>query len=311
MSVYKEPIEWLRQSIDSMLNQTFKDFEFIIICDNPEYEDGINLLKDYLVKDKRIILLCNDKNIGLTKSLNKCLSVSKGEYIARMDADDIAYPTRLEKQLALMEKNPDVDVCGTNILKFGGESRVVSYPEKMDNIYLFIESPFAHPTVVIRKKSLKNFRYNEEFRVSQDFKLWVDMYEKGAVFYNLQETLLKYRVSDKQISTNVLKNKEQRLISCSLRRKAFDIYCKNNEINNPIQNGDIISYEIIQEIKRLVNIPDIYMKQFIFFLYCSLDEKWYKIIWYLIKSNDIWIMNFKDSLRVIKYSVFKIEYKKF
>jgi glycosyltransferase involved in cell wall biosynthesis len=98
MGVYKEPLDWLRQSIDSILNQSFTDYEFIIICDNPRYEEGMELLKKYANSDRRIILLFNNENIGLTKSLNKGLEIARGKYIARMDADDISKPERLTRQ---------------------------------------------------------------------------------------------------------------------------------------------------------------------------------------------------------------------
>ena len=115
MSIYKEPIDWMILSIDSIIEQTYKDFEFIIINDNPERLDNTKLLEKYLKKDSRIKIVNNSENIGLTKSLNKGLAVSTGEYIARMDADDISLPTRFEKQIAFLESNPNVIVLGTNI----------------------------------------------------------------------------------------------------------------------------------------------------------------------------------------------------
>ena len=115
MSIYKEPLEWLHESIDSILYQTFKDFEFIIICDNPEYKEGIELLNEYRKKDDRIIIINNVKNIGLTKSLNKGLAVAKGKYIARMDADDIAMPNRFEHQITYLDKNTDLVAIGSSV----------------------------------------------------------------------------------------------------------------------------------------------------------------------------------------------------
>ena len=120
MSVYKEPVEWLHESIDSILNQTFSGFEYIIICDNPEYEEGILLLKGYAKKDNRIRLIFNKENIGLTKSLNIGISIAQGDYIARMDADDISEAKRFEKQLDFFESNPDFDFCSTSFSIFMG-----------------------------------------------------------------------------------------------------------------------------------------------------------------------------------------------
>ena len=119
MSVYNEPEEWMRVAIDSILGQTFTDFEFIIINDNPKRKLNREILSDYAKQDKRIVILENEENIGLTKSLNKGLKVAKGKYIARMDADDISLSDRLEKQVNFMEEHPEVGVCGANILCFG------------------------------------------------------------------------------------------------------------------------------------------------------------------------------------------------
>lgn len=130
MSVYKEPVEWLHESIDSILNQTFTDFEFIIICDNPSYDEGIALLYAYKEKDHRIVLIENEKNLGLTKSLNKGITVAKGDFIARMDADDISLPERFEKQMSLLEKHPEIGVCGSIIDYMGDRKGVKYYPEK-------------------------------------------------------------------------------------------------------------------------------------------------------------------------------------
>ena len=130
ISVYKEPVEWLSQSIDSILHQTFSDFEFIIVCDNPAYEEGINTLKEYSKKDGRIRLIFNEGNIGLTKSLNKGLAIAQGEYIARMDVDDIAMTERFAKQLEYLDSHPEIGVCGSIIKYIGDRKGVKYYPEK-------------------------------------------------------------------------------------------------------------------------------------------------------------------------------------
>jgi len=112
MPVYKEPENYLKQSIESVLNQTYVDFEFIIILDNPENQKLEDLILEYRNKDSRIIFHKNNKNLGIAKTLNKGLQIAKGKYIARLDADDIAYPERLEKQLKIME-NEGVVLCGS------------------------------------------------------------------------------------------------------------------------------------------------------------------------------------------------------
>ena len=109
MSVYNEKKEWLQMSINSILNQSFKNFEFIIVLDNPDNIELKAVLEQFAAKDSRIKLIYNKKNMGLVYSLNSALKVAKGEYIARMDADDISELDRLEVQYNYFEQNPDID----------------------------------------------------------------------------------------------------------------------------------------------------------------------------------------------------------
>lgn len=208
MSVYKEPAEWLQQTIDSILNQTFRDFEFIIICDNPQGLDNIALLNQYAQKDSRIRLVFNEENIGLTKSLNKGLAVAKGKYIARMDADDISMPTRFEKQYAYMESHPNVTVLGTAI-KYIGKGAwhkfndFFSLTNEAIRAQMLFDNALVHPSVFIRKSVLdKNkIKYDESYRHSQDYRLWEQLMEYGE-FANLPDKLLKYKISPNQITSS-------------------------------------------------------------------------------------------------------------
>ena len=111
MSVYKESPQILEQAIESILNQTFRTFEFIIILDNPSNFEAEKIIRKFSNQDNRIIYVKNEMNMGLSKSLNKAILISKYEYIARMDADDISLPTRLEDQLLYMKKN-NLDLVG-------------------------------------------------------------------------------------------------------------------------------------------------------------------------------------------------------
>ena len=110
MSVYKEDTRYLREAIESILNQTYTDFEFVIVGDTPlsDRERVFGVIREYALKDRRIKFFPNENNIGLTKSLNVGLSHCSGKYIARMDADDISVSTRLEKQVVFMEANPKI-----------------------------------------------------------------------------------------------------------------------------------------------------------------------------------------------------------
>ena len=116
MSTYNEKEIWVKEAVDSILNQTVNDFEFIIIVDKPDNNKIIDLLHEYEMNDKRVKVYINNKNLGLVKSLNKAIRLSNGKFIARMDADDYSYPQRFEKQLNLLQNNPDVSLCATGVI---------------------------------------------------------------------------------------------------------------------------------------------------------------------------------------------------
>lgn len=205
MAIYNEPIEWIRISIDSILNQTFNDFEFIIINDNPSRDENRKVLQEYSNRDSRVVIISNVENIGLTRSLNKGLEIAKGEFIARMDADDVSYPSRFEKQVEFLKKNPQVGVVGCNAYVINEKSEIISKinrPTEMDVLrYLSIfESPIYHPASFYRKIiSNERVRYDETIKYSQDYALWISLL-KICDISNIQDRLIQYRVTDLQIS---------------------------------------------------------------------------------------------------------------
>lgn len=193
MSVYNGE-KYLCEAIESILNQTFKDFEFLIINDGSTDKTG-KILESY--EDSRIRIINNKENIGLTKSLNKGLKLAKGKYIARMDADDISLPKRFEKQVKFMDKNSEIAVCGTWLKLIGNNIgdiwKVPSDSETLRSLMLFYPALY-HPTTFIRKALLEkyNLRYDESFICSQDYDLWARMAEKLKIS-NLKEVLLFHR----------------------------------------------------------------------------------------------------------------------
>lgn len=203
MSVYNEPEKWIRQAIDSILKQTFIDFEFIIINDNPANQANKNLLKQYADHENRIRIIENEENKGLTKSLNIGIEASKGKYIARMDADDISMPNRFQIQYDFMESHPEIDVCGSCALLFGSvpcfSSKKLIVPESNEEIKIrsLIYSPMVHPSVMIRLERLPRKLYNDDFKKAQDYVLWGELINNGYTLYNIQECLIKYRITTK------------------------------------------------------------------------------------------------------------------
>jgi len=202
MSTYNEPLKWIAESIESILNQTFKDFEFIIINDNPKREELGKFLENYQKKDKRIILIKNTKNIGLTKSLNKGLKKAKGKYIARMDADDISLPKRFEKQFEFLENNKNIFLIGTgaiNIDENGNESTKFNPLCSSEKIKqkLLKKNCLYHPTIMFRNEP--GVDYREKMYYIEDYDLYLRLITKGKSVSNIFYKLLYYRLRENSI----------------------------------------------------------------------------------------------------------------
>ena len=205
--------EYLTKAIKSILAQAYRDFEFLIINDASIDNSG-EILKNFAAKDKRIILINNKKQLGLTKSLNKAIRQAKGKYIARMDADDISLKNRLEKQTSFLEKNQNIAVLGSWVVLIdekGKELKVkktlCGYKNILSNIIK--ANPFIHPTLVFRKDIFdKVGLYDVSFPYAQDYELMLRIAKKYKVD-NYPEVLLKYRIgADKSISVKNLKKQE-------------------------------------------------------------------------------------------------------
>lgn len=221
MSIYNGE-KYIDESVQSILDQTFSDFEFIIVDDGSS--DGSNrIIESYAAVDKRIVVLKNEANIGLTKSLNRCLEAAKGEYIARQDADDVSLPERLELQIDYLENHRDVGVLGTavSIINARGEETERRIPPLTDTEIrwkLLFHNSFYHSSVVFRRELLEkeNKRFDESLVFSQDYELWVRLLSdaKGA---NLEELLVRYRLHDDCISMDLAEEQKEFAVSISLR----------------------------------------------------------------------------------------------
>ncbi|PKH67655.1 hypothetical protein CXF59_07035 [Flavobacterium sp. ALD4] len=207
MAIYNEPIEWIELAVDSILKQTYADFEFIIVNDKPDRKQNLDLLSKYSALDTRITIIDNGENFGLTKSLNKGLRLANGYYIARMDADDIAMPTRFEKQVEFLNKNEEYSACGTRAISIdesGKKNKILRKPIHNDEIRLnlIIGNPMIHPTMMIRSSIMRDngLMYDETLRFAQDYDMVRNLIVLGKL-HNLSEKLLYYRKSKKQITS--------------------------------------------------------------------------------------------------------------
>jgi glycosyltransferase involved in cell wall biosynthesis len=193
--------KYLREAIDSILNQTFSDFEFLIFNDGST-DNSENIILSY--DDSRIQYIKNESNIKLIATLNKGIELAKGKYIVRMDADDLSAPTRIEKQLTFMEENHEVGLCGSWFTAFGEiDENICKYKKQHDEILfkMFYQCHFCHPSLIIRKKVFENLEipFDKKFIHAEDYELYFRLSTKWK-FHNLQESLVMYRIHSSSVS---------------------------------------------------------------------------------------------------------------
>jgi glycosyltransferase involved in cell wall biosynthesis len=204
MAAYNEA-RFIAAAVESILGQSFGEFEFLIIDDGSTDSSA-----DYLrnLRDSRVRLVRNESNLGLTRSLNKGLDAARGKYIARMDADDIALPDRLARQVALLDANPHVGIVGSSrVLIDENDQEIAVAQAAEDDLGIrwkcLLGNPFGHPTVMLRRAIIEQhrLRYDESFRTAQDYELWTRllMHTQGA---NLRQPLLRYRLRNGISKTN-------------------------------------------------------------------------------------------------------------
>ena len=227
--IYNTNPSHLREMIESILNQTFTDFEFLILNDSPENKEIEKIVKSY--KDKRIKYFKNDKNMGITPSRNKLMDMACGEYIAVFDHDDISVPSRLEQQVNFLDKNPHIGVVSGWLKFFGNKTMILKNPEYDNDIKIFMtdDCVVAHTAAMIRKSVLdeNNIRYDEYYSPSEDYKLWAQLMPLTH-FYNIPNVLVLYRYIDGN-TTNTQQDKMVRTsnaIRLELRNKYSAYYAE-------------------------------------------------------------------------------------
>lgn len=193
LPVYRPKNEYLIECLESILNQTFKDFELLILDDCPEDKSSEEIVRSY--KDKRINYSRNSENLGISKTRNKLIEMANCEYLAPMDHDDVCLPKRLELEVDYLDKHPEIGVVSAKCnFMIGGY--ITDYPENDKDIKLSLMNNclIVHPASMIRKSVLieNNIRYEEEFSPAEDYALWCRLI-KFTKFHNLPDILLNYR----------------------------------------------------------------------------------------------------------------------
>lgn len=205
MSFYNGPLLWIRLAISSILNQSFRDFEFIIICDKPDNKEAIDYIRALAEDDSRIKLYINSIHIGLTKSLNRALKKASGKFIARMDADDIAYPERLATQVRFLEADPSRLFCSSDVdvINENGKIKKRQRNKRKNTLeWIYMENYISHPSVMFRREllDLREPFYNEFYRYTQDYELWIFLISQNIELHFIRESLIQYRDSKQNIS---------------------------------------------------------------------------------------------------------------
>ena len=215
MSVYNGE-DYLAETVESVLCQTFTEWEFIIINDCST-DNTSKILAEYASKDARVKVHTNETNLRLPSSLNKALSLAEGKYIARMDADDICMPDRLQKQYDFMEANPNVDLssCRFLTLKNGvyssggcggkGDSESIK-------VLLLVTNPILHPGIIAKADVIKELGYDKNFTCTEDMELWTRFVLNNKRVEILSEYLMIYRLHDKQITETTLDKQKNEVI---------------------------------------------------------------------------------------------------
>jgi glycosyltransferase involved in cell wall biosynthesis len=294
MPVYNSG-QLIHNTIISILNQTYEDFEFIIVNDASK-DDTLNIIKEYQKKDKRIKIINNNKNLGISLASNKGLDIAKGKYIAMMDHDDISLPERFEKQIKYLEKNKDVFLIGTGNKYIDKEGNIlnkiktITNPDKIKKEIISGTNRICHPSIMFRNET--KIRYREKIYYAQDVDFFLQLLSENKVLTNLPDVLFHYRVHNTQ--TSMEKRNKQLLFY----KKAIDFYNqrikfgkdKYNQFNpkeiltiNPkiTKNKEVIETEIFYNFHKQ-NFKEVKLY----------SKKYFKLFGYFNKINIYYLISF-------------------
>lgn len=235
MPVYNSE-KYLAEAIESVLNQSYTNFEFLIF-DDGSTDSSKDIIKEYSKKDSRIKSFFFKENQGYVIHLNQGLEIANGKYIARMDSDDICLPNRFKIQIEYLESHPEIWVLGSSSIIINdqgeemGKSKRFNNPDELYFMSFFI-NPLSHPTVFFRKKEIKSIGgYNEKKQPSEDFDLWTRVLNKGKIA-NIEQPLLKYREHDSSISVKKreLQKKNSHQTLRDFWKRELNIFVDDDEI---------------------------------------------------------------------------------
>lgn len=250
MSAYNEKEEWIKESIDSIINQTYKNIEFIIVLDNPHNLKLKEVLSKYKNLDNRIKLIVNKQNLGLVESLNKALNEASGEYIARMDADDISLKNRIEEQVKYLENHQDISLVATQVEYIDENNKKIYIPpnygirQESAKKSLKYRNVFMHPTWMFRRSILIDLKKYNNIPTAEDYDFLCRLSLNGYNFIKIKKVLCKYRIRESSITNS--KKMYQKNVTDILKKR----YRKAQK-ENILDFYDI--ERILEDIKRIDN----------------------------------------------------------
>jgi glycosyltransferase EpsE len=232
MATFNEPVKFIKQSVSSILNQTYGNLE-LIIADDSTKESTTAALDKMAENDKRIVILRQNERMGFVHALNEGLKIAKGDFIARMDGDDVAVPERIASQLDFLHRHPRISIVGgsMNIINVNGDVVATRhYPSggcKM-SLWTMFRNPLGHPTVMFRRSVIdKGFFYDENFLKTEDLEFWLRLRNNGFHIANMDDVLLNYRVvgdlTIKRAGENFQYDYKARVKNISFKHFIFDI----------------------------------------------------------------------------------------
>ena len=319
LPTYNTKPEMLLESVNSILKQSFKNLELIIVDDGSNRIDNYDYLLS-VICDSRVKIYKNHENSGVAFSLNRAIDLTNGELIFRMDSDDIAKKNRIKYTVNYLEKHPEINVVGSFASSFGAIKKKMIYPVSNQEIRaeLFFNNPFCHPSVCFRKQVLKDygFRYTRDVP-NEDYDLWIRLsYNPKVVFCNIPKVLLKYRFHEGQV-TNVdyakLKKNTSKIIKglyesydiAFLTNVELDSYV-NALYNNEVSDNDVRSFNRIACLfkdSNFINNP--FLENKISSKYCRIFIKQVLLKKNFCNSFDLSIIN-TNSLSLVERITFRI-----
>ncbi|WP_159430930.1 glycosyltransferase family 2 protein [Flavobacterium segetis] len=309
---------YVKEAIDSILNQTYTDFEFLII-DDCSTDATLQICKSY--QDERIIIFEKVENTGISNSLNYLLSIAKGRYIGRMDADDICLATRFEKQVAFMEANEDVVLCGSNFSIIGDDG-FINLPQFHEDIKISLLSGncIVHPSVMLRKSTLFKHKltYDPNMEPAEDYDLWIKLLMIGKL-YNIQESLLLYRSHNGQVSrrqsdrqleiAKLVRFKLLTYMSPNINADQKKIYLKAIDSREKLSFEDFLKFLLLKKIVIVANESEFFNKVSFYNYWTNLESRFIK---YYFKSKKSYSMsNLIDYLKVFTNINERLNFKEF